>query len=288
MHSGTFIHNGSSMAEKNQIPTYSDVSSLGQCEDSDALHNIIRETVTSAYGGNLGNFSHVIKYVIDIFCPKMKYIGLTTLYDAMERNGQVHTNEMMILIYWIKTASSDTNTDTKLLSNYDELKAKIPSSMRSILFSKYVRLLNVQENEYMYEADFWVAGHRMIFTWVPGGPSSQDIFYFDAQMEGNKLYFIIRNDFFIHGSPICQSSSYYSPERRKTVTCPNEGINNSMKWYIEPVVGTSYFKISNWDGTMLYSPIDDYKYDQDRRYVFTWQQLDWAGSAPGYWIVIEA
>ncbi len=181
---------------------------------------------------------------------------------------------------------SDTNIDDQLFAKYNRLKRKIPSRIRSIIFGEYIRLVNVAVNEYMYESNDRVDGHRLILTWVPGGPSTQDVFSFDARMEANnRLYFIIRNDYFDNGSPMCQSSSYYSPERRKIVTCPYDGENNGMRWYVEPVPNTAYFKITNLDGTQLYSPSNTFLLDEQRRYVFTWQKDDWSGGPEGWWVM---
>lgn len=227
-----------------------------------------------AYAGNLENVDKVLNFIKDISCPSTKYVGFATLFDELESNGHQRTNEMMTLISWIKLAMSEVNMDNKLQSSYYQLKAKLPSDMRAIMFQELVVIKNVEENEYMYESSEYVDGHRIILTWIPGGTVSQSYFYFERRLENDKLYFIIRNDVYGIGSPMCQSSSYFNSDRRKTVTCPNEPISNSMKWLVEPRNNTDYFTITNWDGTDLYSPNNQHLYDEERRYVFTWQNSE--------------
>lgn len=199
--------------------------------------------------------------------PWQRYDALKALRFGMQINNFENTTEMLHLIYYIKEAMEESMHNVLLASKYMKLKQELPVVMRKIIFAETLHIRNTYYNEYIYVSSSTISNLHTIFAWVPQVPVTQSNFYFNAFMDGDRLYFNVLNDIYDTGAKMCTHWEHYNNERRYTSMCVDSNDSTRYRWLIEP--WGEWYRIHNWDGTSLYNPDGNHIID-NRRYIFTW------------------
>ncbi|WP_264704641.1 hypothetical protein [Wolbachia endosymbiont (group B) of Apotomis betuletana] len=210
----------------------------------------------------------------------------TALFDKMQSEGPPKDNSMLILAYHVKEIMEmddypDFDFEVKYYSR--SLKYRLPKSIKNAAFSPTICIKNLARNEYLYAAGIdapnshyfkYDKDRRYVFTWVPGGLVTQGIWKIGRY--GDSFY--IKN--VRHSEYLYTANDYfqYDEERYRVFTwIPQDPMFSEGGWEIEPDGPDVRIKSVTYSG-YLFADYDR-KYDQDRRYVFTWMSRGTVGNS---------
>lgn len=160
--------------------------------------------------------------------------------------------------------------DSEKRSKFEELKEKLPKSVKNAVFASNVCIKSIDVNEYLYAAEYapYDQDRRRIFTWIPGNILLGQGRW---QMEryNNDGHYHIKNVKFDEYIYAAGSYFQYDAERRRTFTWRQRVVVTQSVWRIEPNGDDCHIK-NNFFGEYLYPEDKHFAYDHDRRRVFTW------------------
>ncbi|WP_353286446.1 ankyrin repeat domain-containing protein [Wolbachia endosymbiont (group A) of Crataerina pallida] len=198
--------------------------------------------------------------------------GYIAVFDTMQRNNDLNNGAVFKLAYYIKEAMEMEHypdVDQEKKSHLEELKSRLPESVKNIVFASKVCIKNIYQNEYLYAANDYFSydnDRRRVFTWIPKDEKN-DKFRWEIELDGDD-YSIMNVKFneYLYGAV---DHFNYDNERRKVFTwIPWSRIGRDT-WKIEPIGSRCY--IMNVElNEYLYAAVDHFNYDDERRRVFTW------------------
>lgn len=240
------------------------------------LEHIIRE----AYGSSLSNFNKVEGFITRLPLISQSAVGYKILIEGMKQNGQFFTPEMVRVGYRIKEymdMSNYSNIGQEYKNIYDSLKSGLPEAVRHLLWRKVCLRNTVKNNEYLYSANNYFKyddDRSRVFTWRSGYPGSDAVWKFETYDQGKT--FEIKNNYRGQYLYAAGDDFKYDDDRRQIFTWRNGNRVQKNEWRVELLTtdgSKDRSEIALWNdfyGETLYAAGDVFKYDDDRRRVFTW------------------
>ncbi len=199
-------------------------------------------------------------------------LGKDTNIEASDFND----NTVLKLAYCIKELMEKTNNN--LPFDIEELKNKLPESVKNLVFASKVCITNVLFNEYLYATyGLYDQDRRTVYTWVPSSSNLSGSCGDDKQgmwkIQPYGDYVCITNVLF--NEYLYATYGLYDQDRRTVYTWVPSSSNLSGScgddkqgmWKIQPY--GDYVCITNvLFNEYLYATYG--LYDQDRRTVYTW------------------
>ncbi len=171
------------------------------------------------------------------------------------------------LAYCIKEVMEKINNKEQI-SHFEELKNKLPESIKNAVFSSKVCIKNLYQNEYLYAAssDFnYDDKRRRVFTWIPGDKKDGELKW---KIEPYGDSYSIMNVEFNEYLYAASDDLNYDKDRRRVFTWVPGGKDEQSLWRVEPY-GDDIYIMNVKSKEYLYAA-DYAKYDDNRRRVFTW------------------
>ncbi|WP_353283576.1 ankyrin repeat domain-containing protein [Wolbachia endosymbiont (group A) of Pogonocherus hispidulus] len=211
--------------------------------------------------------------------------GYIAVFDEMQKKNDLNNNAVFKLAYYVKEIMEKDNCRSlhpEERSNLEELKSKLPESVKNVVFSSKVCIKNVKFNEYLYAVDFESnrelklnaddTNRRQVFTWGPGEkPTEHGIQQglWEIEPDGYNLY--IKNVGY-HSEYLYAAldSLNYDEARRRVFTWTPQTKDSQSVWKLEPY-GDNVYIMNVKQNEYLYAT-DFKRSDADgrRRYVFAW------------------
>ncbi len=171
------------------------------------------------------------------------------------------------LAYCIKGVMEKINNKEQI-SHFEELKSKLPESIKNAVFSSKVCIKNLYQNEYLYAAssDFnYDDKRRRVFTWIPRDKKDGELKW---KIEPYGDSYSIMNVGFNEYLYAVLDDLNYDKDRRRVFTWVPGGKDEQSLWRVEPY-GDDIYIMNVKSKEYLYAA-DYAKYDDNRRRVFTW------------------
>ncbi|MFP3022386.1 MAG: hypothetical protein ACEY3K_05485, partial [Wolbachia sp.] len=104
--------------------------------------------------------------------------GYVAVFDAMQKKNDLNNNAVFKLAYYVKEIMEKDNyysLHPEERSNLEEMRNKLPESVKNVVFSSKICIKNVRFNEYLYSMDYLDGGEnkRQVCTFVPGSKHVQ-------------------------------------------------------------------------------------------------------------------
>lgn len=190
-------------------------------------------------------------------------------------NGGFYHENTILFAYKLKQSMNHAGISEKAKHEFDAIKAELPYSISAIIFNQVVRLQNTQYSEFMYTPDpeFAFDGERLrVFTSHENSATENSQWMFETTDEGRTFYikstkwneylYRDRNEKFYNFFQVDKDRKMVFTKRDRTK--PYDG----SKWRVE-LVNNDNVRIRNEEyGEYLF--VSTYKYDDERRHVFTW------------------
>ncbi|QMV46176.1 hypothetical protein HC358_03815 [Wolbachia pipientis] len=211
--------------------------------------------------------------------------GYVAVFDAMQRKNDLNNNAVFKLAYYVKEIMEKDNCRSlhpEERSNLEELKSKLPESVKNVVFSSEVCIKNVKFNEYLYAVDFESnrelklstsdENRRQVFTWGAGEkPTEHGIQQglWEIGLDGYNLY--IKNVGY-HGEYLYAAldSLNYDKVRRKVFTWTPQTKDSQSAWKAEPYGDNVYIMNVKQNEYLYAAEFKRSDNDGRRRHVFTW------------------
>ncbi|MFP3024204.1 MAG: ankyrin repeat domain-containing protein, partial [Wolbachia sp.] len=197
--------------------------------------------------------------------------GYVAVFDAMQKKNDLSNNAVFKLAYYVKEIMEKDNCRSlspEERSHLEELRSKLPESVKNVVFSSKVCIKNVKFNEDLYAVvdrlkydDY----RRNVFTWIPKTRDQQ--FVWEIEPYGGSFH--IKNVMFNEYLYAALDFLNYDEARRRVFTWTPQTKDSQFVWKIEPYGGN--LRIMNVKfNEYLYAVLDCLVHDENRRQVFTW------------------
>ncbi len=227
----------------------------------------------------------MLRFIHDCSSITQSVQGYVAVFDAMQKKSDLNNNAVFKLAYYVKEIMEKDNCRSlrpEERSHLEELKSKLPESVKNVVFSSKVCIKNVKFNEYLYAVDFESnrelklsaddTNRRQVFTWGPGTkPTEHGIQQglWKIEPDGYNLY--IKNVGY-HSEYLYAAldSLNYDEARRRVFAWTPKTKDSQSVWKVEPY-GDNVYIMNIKQNEYLYAT--DFKRndaDEKRRYVFTW------------------
>ncbi|WP_264705646.1 ankyrin repeat domain-containing protein [Wolbachia endosymbiont (group A) of Gymnosoma rotundatum] len=173
------------------------------------------------------------------------------------------------LAYCIKGVMEKINNKEQI-SHFEELKSKLPESIKNAVFSSKVCIKNLYQNEYLYAAssDFnYDDERRRVFTWIPVDKKDGK---FKWKIEPYGDGYSIMNVEFNEYLYAAIDDFNFDKDRRKAFTWIPGGKDEQSLWRLEYFPNSGNIYMMNVEFNEYLYAADYGKYDDNRRRVFTW------------------
>ena len=228
-----------------------------------------KRIIKGAYAGSVCNYEKVDYFIQNSFNSiSLKLAAYQILMSEMRINNQLFTSETLRLAY---TFNQIMNYPGYLLlkpeskSRYELEKSNFPQAIKYLLYNKVCLRSVAQNNEYLYASWFNMPNNtgKQVFTWIPNEYAGvQAVWRFESSDEGKTFYiYNPKQEAYLHAI-----HEKYDNDRRNVVVQSVKGV--SGKWRVQLAATESEIILWNdYHGETLYSA---FKYNDNRRYVFTW------------------
>lgn len=257
-------------------------------ETGSSLGHFLKDLISEAYAEQkLSDVENILNFVSSLSSPGQQLLGYQTMFEKM--NSQHNEREIFMLAHRICTAMADSNLPFDQKAAYEEMKARLPQPVRTIIWNQNVYLKNTLHNEYMYSpaANFNFNSDRLhVFTWGPGKKDSDCRWRFESDNNGRSFYIkCLHWDEYFYAS---DNSYKFDEKQRRVFTFRSKEKTklSSFRWFIAVNgIGGKEISIQNeCYGEYLYAPSE--WYNKNRRHVFT--SVEKTKRADGFWFVEEA
>lgn len=197
------------------------------------------------------------------------------LYERMRKNGDLHTEAVILLADLIKEAMEMSDYQAVDSGNQAKMRNSqynIPKSIKHMVFSSKICIRNVEYNEYLLAAsqpaNFYDNDRRHVFTWKGGSLIDLDEpgkYAWKVERYGDG-YQILNGKY---GDRMYSGNPKWDDERRYVFTWRKveEGAFKEGAWKFEPEGDYVYIK-NTYQNEYLFADFDRIR-DGDKRYVFT-------------------
>lgn len=240
----------------------------------DYQEKIVKEAYAKHNIENILKCISTLPYLVDVITT------LSIMYEEMVIHRHLDTPQLFVLAHKVKSVMDSENFFA--ISDYysykiSNLKQSLPEMIRNIIWNgQNCMIKNHDKDEYLYAAGDYHAydsERRDVFTWISGQTVSQGFWKFESVNAGND--FKIKNTY--HNEYLYAAGNYFrfDSERRRIFTWRDGSCVKEGYWKLNPTDSAKYVRIyNNEQREYLYSPNNHFKYDNERRRVFTWM--------PGY------
>ncbi|WP_264687016.1 ankyrin repeat domain-containing protein [Wolbachia endosymbiont (group B) of Rhopobota naevana] len=255
------LHNGYSSVNKLADEIYR--------SDGKLFDDIIKGVINDVYGKV--DTKKILSFVRSHGYIDQLILSYVAVFDAMQENDDLNNGAVFKLAYYIKeTMNFDNYANARLekRSNLEELKSRLPESVKNIVFASEVCIKNTYQNEYLYAADScfnYDSNRRKVFTWTPKNEKN-DKFRWMIKPDGDN--FNIVNAGFNENLYAASDYFNYDNDRRMVFTWVSGGGVARDVWMIKP--DGNDCSIMNVKLKEYVYAADYAKHDKDRRSVFTW------------------
>ncbi|MFT4327658.1 MAG: ankyrin repeat domain-containing protein [Wolbachia pipientis] len=173
------------------------------------------------------------------------------------------------LAYCIKGVMEKISNQEQI-SHFEELKSKLPESIKNTVFSSKVCIKNLYQNEYLYadSSGFnYDDKRRRVFTWIPGDKKDGK---FKWKIEPYGDGYSIMNVEFNEYLYAAIDDFNFDKDRRKAFTWIPGGKDEQSLWRLEYFPNDGNIYMMNVEFYEYLYAADYGKYDDNRRRVFTW------------------
>jgi hypothetical protein len=186
-------------------------------------------------------------------------------FDRLEDNNLLFSSEVFKLAIQIRS-SMVTATSKTCFDKLTALKSLLPKVIRVIISgTKSVIVNEAYTKEYLYSSNKFMSQKRLLFSWVPGEHlEAQAPFTFSSSDDGSTFFIrsLWSNDY------VYASSSLFDAKRRSVLSSDKTN-DPKFKWNVEILSDNKIRIKSTLYNEYLYAESKTFKYDSDRRSVFT-------------------
>lgn len=252
-----------------------------------SVEHFLKDLISEAYAEHkLSDVENILNFIGSLHSTGHHFVGYQTMFDQMY--SQHDEREIFMLAYRICEAMKVPDLPSERKAAYEEMKARLPPSVRMIIWHKIVYLKNTFHNEYLYSpaANFSFNTDRLhVFTWGPGKKDSDCRWSFETDDKGRTFHIkcLHWEEYFY----AADHSHKFDDKQRRVFTWRSRDKLSvpNFRWFVAANRGSKEVSLQNAHyGEFLYA--STVWYNKNRRHVFTCEQK--VRRADGFWLVEEA
>ncbi|QJT94912.1 ankyrin repeat domain-containing protein [Wolbachia endosymbiont of Diaphorina citri] len=197
--------------------------------------------------------------------------GYVAVFDAMQKKNDLNNKAVFKLAYYVKEIMEKDNCRSlhpEERSSLEEIRSKLPESVKNVVFSSKVCIKNVKFNEDLYavvDSLKYDENRRNVFTWIPKTRDQQFVWEIEPYGDSFHIKSFMFNEYLYAALDVLN----YDEARRRVFTWTPQTKDSQFVWKIEPYYDNLHIKNVKFN-EYLYAALDYLHYDENRRQVFTW------------------